>query len=179
MSCDDVSQDQMRIFFLLDILTWRQHVGIDHLLDLTSFCSEQTDGRSTRLFCNVQRVDDVERVPTRANADHDISWLYHICQLLCKDVFIGSVVAPGGDQGHMVRQRNSFHSRRSGHDGVLCQVECEMRGGGSTTTIPHDKYAMSIAISIFEKGQYILQMRLRDISQHLFEFGEVGVDRCL
>src|SRR5215831_246264 len=78
----------------------------------------------------------------------------------------------------MVRQRNSFHSRRSGHDGVLCQVECEMRGGGSATTIPHDKDTTALVIGLFQQRQYFLQMHLRDRSQHLLKITEIRVYRC-
>src|SRR6266581_3858470 len=78
----------------------------------------------------------------------------------------------------MVRQRNSFHSRRTKHNGVLCQVECEMRGGGSTTTIPHDKDTAALVIGLFQQRQYFLQMRLRDRSQHLLKITEICVYRC-
>ena len=54
-----------------------------------------------------------------------------------------------------------------------------MRGGGSTTTIPHDKDTTALTVGLFQQRQYFLQMWLRDRSHHLLKIAEIRVYRCL
>src|SRR5579884_1344654 len=93
-------------------------------------------------------------------------------------MFIGCVVAPRGNQGHMIGQRDCFEAWHSDHNRVFGKIECEMRGGGRTPSIPHDEEAMPIMIGLLQQLQYTLKMWQRDLSHHLLKLAEV-IDHCL
>ncbi len=61
----------MSVFFLLDILARGEYIGIDDIFDETTFCAEQSNGEGTRLFRQLQRINDVERV----TAGRSVKWL--------------------------------------------------------------------------------------------------------
>ena len=137
----------MRILFLLNVLAWCEHVGIHHIFDKTAVCAQQSYRISAILAGERERVHDVERVATRADADHSIAGFDHICQLFREDMFIGRIVAPGGDKGNVIGEGDSFEARHTGHDRVFGEIKGEVRGRCSAPAIAHDEDTMPVGVN--------------------------------
>src|SRR5437588_1879998 len=116
----------MSILLLLNILPRSKYICIYHVFDPTTLCTQQTNCKSTACRSKAECIDDVWRISTSANANSYITWLDHVRQLFCKDVFIGGIIAPGSNQWHMVGQRYSLQTWRSRRNGILSQVKGEM-----------------------------------------------------
>src|SRR5258706_3031947 len=97
MSRNHVRQNHMRILFLLDILAGSKHVGIYDILQLAALCTKQAYGGGACMFCQVHSVDHVRRIATGADAEYDVTRFDHVGKLLGKNMFVSSIVTPGGD----------------------------------------------------------------------------------
>src|SRR5579883_284146 len=174
---NDMGQNQMRVFFLLDIVTWSEDVGIHHSLNLAAFCSKQPDSSSMRFFRQPERIDHILRVTARADTDDHVTGFDHIRQLLGKDVFICCIIAPGCNQGYMVCQRDGFQTRCTWHNSVLCKVKRKMRCSCSTSTISNDEDTVALLIGALKQQQNLLKRRQGDSLQHLPQFAQIAIDQ--
>jgi len=145
-----MGKDHVRVFLLLDVLPRGENAGIHHVFELATLRAEQADGGRVVALRQQHGIDYVEGIAARADADHGVAWLNHRRQLLGEDMLIGRVVAPGRDQGNVVGERDGFEARHAGRDGVLCQIEREMRSRGRAAAIAHDEDAMPVAIGRFQ-----------------------------
>src|SRR5579864_7164962 len=119
MAGDDVRQDHMGIFLLLDILAGSENVGIHEVFYFAASGPQQANSAGPVLFGEQQGVDDVGRIATRADADGYVTWLDDVGQLLGEDMLVSGIIAPGGNQRHMIGEGDGLEARHSWHNSVF------------------------------------------------------------
>lgn len=164
---DDVSQDHVCVFLLLDILAGGEDAGVYHVFELAAPGAEQGDGGCVVAFRQQHGIDYVEGIAAGADADHYISWLNHRRQLLGEDMFVGGVVAPGRDQGNVVGKRDGFQARRAWGDSIFRQIEGKVRSGGRAAAVAHNEDAMAVVIGRLQQRKYGIETWARDGAEHL------------
>jgi hypothetical protein len=88
----------------------------------------QTDGHRVSLVCHRHSLENIGRIPTRADGDQDIARTNQAGHLFGKHILEITVVGPGRYQANVVGERQSPQASLPGHNGGFAKVNREVRG---------------------------------------------------
>jgi hypothetical protein len=83
-----VLDGQVSIFHLIESIRVRDYADVHHILQLAPTTAGKPNGNSRVRPGHFDRIEHVRRVAARADSNNQVTDLYQVRQLLCKNVVV-------------------------------------------------------------------------------------------
>src|SRR6185437_11684740 len=149
-----VRDDDMRVLDLLDQIARHVYAQIDEVGAPPSAATGQRDRPSASDACRLRRQQYVGRVSAGADQDHKIAGTHQRRKLLGEHAVETGVVAPGGDERHVIGERDCAKGWLLTAAHAFRQIADKMGGGGGTASVADQEDHATTLMAIEQRFGY-------------------------
>ena len=156
---------QVDVLDLHHLVRGHHQADVRLLLGLAAAFAGKTDRGGAPLLGHLERIEHVRAVARAADADHHVSLLAPVLQLLAEDVVVSHVVGHAGQQRHGIVQAHRAKTLGRNHavflvgtDAVLGDVVDHVGSRVAVAAVAHREYVLAVFLSLQEHRHNLGQL---------------------